>query len=75
VTSRRLTRIDPEKNMARFYFLDLQPTLFGGFALMRAWGRIGQGGQLRSEFFDAEDDARIAMERLLRTKTRRGYRG
>jgi predicted DNA-binding WGR domain protein len=30
-----LRRIDPLRNMARFYVLDLQPTLFGECAFMR----------------------------------------
>jgi hypothetical protein len=25
-----LTRVDPERNMVRFYGIDVQPTLFGG---------------------------------------------
>jgi predicted DNA-binding WGR domain protein len=27
--------------MRRFYRLDMQPDLFGGFLLVRQWGRIG----------------------------------
>ncbi|MBR1130766.1 WGR domain-containing protein [Bradyrhizobium iriomotense] len=30
-----LTRIDPEKNMSRFYKLDVQPTLFGEWAVIK----------------------------------------
>ncbi len=29
-----LTRIDPAKNMARFYKLDVQPNLFGEWCLI-----------------------------------------
>ncbi len=29
-----LTRIDPARNMARFYTMALQPTLFGEWALL-----------------------------------------
>ena len=32
---------DPARNMARFYTMALQPTLFGEWALLREWGRIG----------------------------------
>ena len=39
-----LTKIDAARNMARFYSLDLQPDLFGGWALVRRWGRIGRRG-------------------------------
>jgi predicted DNA-binding WGR domain protein len=39
-----LERIYDEKNMARFYKLDVQPTLFGDWTVIREWGRIGRGG-------------------------------
>jgi hypothetical protein len=35
-----LRRIDPARNMRRFYRLDIQPDLFGGVLLVK-WGRIG----------------------------------
>jgi len=35
------TRMDQALNMARFYVLDIQPTLFGEIALVQEWGRIG----------------------------------
>ena len=41
-----LRRIDPAKNMARFYALDLQPDLFGAIMLMKQWGRFGTGGRM-----------------------------
>ncbi|MGO7014944.1 WGR domain-containing protein, partial [Rhizobium johnstonii] len=36
-----IERIDPSKNMARFYALSIEPNLFGGTSLVRSWGRIG----------------------------------
>jgi predicted DNA-binding WGR domain protein len=36
-----LSRIDPARNMCRFYRLDVQPDLFGGFAVVKEWVRIG----------------------------------
>jgi len=30
-----LARIDPARNMCRFYRLDVQPDLFGGFAVVK----------------------------------------
>jgi predicted DNA-binding WGR domain protein len=44
-----LTRTDPDRNMARFYTMTLQPTLFGEWALLREWGRIGSAGRLVSD--------------------------
>ena len=52
-----LTKIDPEQNMARFYALDVQPTLFGEYVLLKEWGRIGSGGQQRRFYFASEDEA------------------
>lgn len=66
-------RIDPERNMSRFYALSVQPNLFGGHSLIRNWGRIGSGGQSRINFFDSAELAMTAGERLLRNKQRRGY--
>jgi predicted DNA-binding WGR domain protein len=40
-----LHRIDPARNMRRFYRLDMQPGLFGGFAVAKEWGRIGARGR------------------------------
>ncbi|MFH1554751.1 MAG: WGR domain-containing protein [Pseudomonadota bacterium] len=69
-----LRRIDPARNMRRFYTLSLQPTLFGGTSVVRNWGRIGAGGQSMIETFDEPDAACTALSRLERSKRRRGYR-
>ena len=44
-----LHRIDPTRNMSRFYRLDVQPDLFGGVLLVKEWGRIGARGRTVSE--------------------------
>jgi predicted DNA-binding WGR domain protein len=36
-----LHRIDPDANMARYYCVDIAPTLFGDVSVVRTWGRIG----------------------------------
>ncbi|WP_165915128.1 WGR domain-containing protein [Rhizobium sp. PP-F2F-G48] len=69
-----LTRIDPERNMARFYLLSLQPTLFGDVSLLRNWGRIGTGGRTKIDTYDEAEAASAACDRLERSKRRRGYR-
>ena len=43
-----LRRLDPTRNMRRFYRLDVQPDLFGGFLLLKQWGRIGAGGRIKA---------------------------
>ena len=49
-----LRRIDPSRNMRRFYRLDMQPDLFGGVLLMKEWGRIGARGRIMAERYDSE---------------------
>jgi predicted DNA-binding WGR domain protein len=68
-----LERIEPSQNMARYYVLSIEPTLFGDSALVREWGRIGSSGQRRSEFFPQPSDARLALHAWLKRKRRRGY--
>jgi predicted DNA-binding WGR domain protein len=36
-----LTRTDPARNMIWFYVVDITPTLFGEWAVLREWGRRG----------------------------------
>ncbi|TCQ02430.1 putative DNA-binding WGR domain protein [Rhizobium sp. PP-F2F-G36] len=73
-TPLHLTRIDPARNMARFYMLALQPTLFGGVSVIRNWGRIGTQGQAKIETYDDGATAEDARSRIENTKRRRGYR-
>lgn len=42
-----LTRTDPSQNVHRFYRMEIAPGLFGDWALVREWGRIGQPGHVR----------------------------
>jgi predicted DNA-binding WGR domain protein len=70
----QMTRIDPDRNMARFYELRLQPTLFGEASLLRAWGRIGTRGQSMMVTYANAEAAARALTRLSRQKQRRGYR-
>ena len=69
-----LNRVDPSRNMARFYRMQLQPTLFGEVTLIREWGRIGQAGTCRQDQYVTAEAARTALGRLHRAKLRRGYR-
>lgn len=60
--------------MARYYWLAIEPTLFGNIALVRNWGRIGTRGQERVELFGTEMQALSLFLEILREKQRRGYR-
>ena len=68
-----LTRIDPARNMRRFYRLDVQPDLFGGFAVVKEWGRIGSRGRMMDELHATEALAAAAMQHQRERKRRRGY--
>jgi predicted DNA-binding WGR domain protein len=73
MTADNLTRIDAEKNMARFCKLDVQPTLFGEWAVIREWGRIGRGGTVRSTPYENVEEAEAARDQQRQVKERRGY--
>lgn len=66
-------RRNPAQNMARFYDLVVQPSLFGDFLLIRRWGRIGTRGQTKNEWFAEEIQACRAHQVWLARKQRRGY--
>jgi len=68
-----LRKINPTKNMARFYHVDLAPNLFGEFAVLRSWGRIGTQGRTMIETCGSVDAARQSAGRIVRIKLRRGY--
>jgi predicted DNA-binding WGR domain protein len=59
--------------MHRFYALQLWPTLFGEWALVAEWGRIGSPGKVMRQVFQTEELAQTALAKRTRAKTRRGY--
>jgi predicted DNA-binding WGR domain protein len=67
------TRIDPAKNVSRFWLSIVTPTLLGGWSLIREWGRIGQPGTVKASTFEREDEARRAERHGIRKRQRRGY--
>ena len=69
-----LINIDPAKNMHRFYSVQIVPTLFGEWSIMREWGRIGSPGRIDIETFTTEDEARHAERQTLQLRERHGYR-
>ncbi len=68
-----LVHVDPDLNMARFYGIELQPTLFGEVSVLRAWGRIGTNGQAMMVTYEDEVEAAEALQKLEKQKRRRGY--
>lgn len=67
-------RIDANRNMARYYTLAIQLTLFGEIAVVRSWGRIGKAGGEMTEVFGTEKDAISRFLELVQQKRKRGYR-
>jgi predicted DNA-binding WGR domain protein len=64
-----LIRIDPARNMRRFYWLDVQHDLFGGSAVVKEWGRIGRrGGRVAGEWHLTEALAASAVQRQAERK-------
>jgi predicted DNA-binding WGR domain protein len=68
-----LHRIDPTRNMARFYRLSIEPNLFGGVSLVRTWGRIGGAGRTMIEMQETPRDGERRRDALEQMKRRRGY--
>jgi predicted DNA-binding WGR domain protein len=67
------TRIDPAKNISRFWLSIVTPGLLGGWSLLREWGRIGSPGRMESRTFEREDEARRAEQRGIRRRELHGY--
>lgn len=69
----RLCRIDPAKNMNRFYRMVVHRDLFGGASLIREWGRLGSPGKVQMEHHPDEGRAVDALADIATTKRKRGY--
>ncbi len=71
----RLTRIDPARNMRRFYTVAVEVTLFDDVACTRTYGRIGgRGGRVMVGLYETQDEAAAALGRIVSAKLARGYR-
>ncbi len=72
-TEVRLRRIDPEDNVWRFYALTIEHTLFGEWAVILSWGRIGTTGHRRLDIVSGPGEALDVIGRIRNAKIRRGY--
>ncbi len=71
----RLERIAPERNMAWYYTLAVELTLFDDWSCTRSFGRIGtRGGRIMLGLFEDRASAEAELIALLRAKQARGYR-
>jgi predicted DNA-binding WGR domain protein len=68
-----LRKIDPAKNMSRFYSLEVERDLLGRVVLVRRWGRIGSAGKVRLDEHKGEGEALAALQVLQAAKRRKGY--
>ena len=68
-----LYRLNPARNMQRWYHLNIQPDLFGSHCLIREWGRWGHSGQVRMTPYPTEGEAQAAFMKQRRVKERKGY--
>ena len=68
-----LRRVEPERNVARFYALMIEHDLFGRVILVHHWGRIGSKGRERAAVHADEGEAAQAMGKLAAAKRQRGY--
>ncbi|MBT9293120.1 WGR domain-containing protein [Hyphomicrobiaceae bacterium 22] len=68
-----LRRVEPERNMHRFYVLGVERDLFGQWVLVREWGRIGRQGRVRADAYPSAAAARAALGQLANLKRQRGY--
>jgi predicted DNA-binding WGR domain protein len=67
------TRVDPVKQRHRFYVVQLSPTLFGDWTLLREWGRSGSPGTVRVTSFDRYDEAQKEEQRTIKLRLQHGY--
>jgi predicted DNA-binding WGR domain protein len=70
----RLIRKQTPENMARFYLIQVVPSLFGEWGVLREWGRIGRSGCVRKDWYIDKAAAQKASGMLLEKKLLRGYR-
>ena len=59
--------------MPLFYAMTIQPTLFGGWAVVRNWGRIGTTGRSRLDIHYGPGEAIDAIGEIKSAKVKRGY--
>ncbi|MCC5970682.1 MAG: WGR domain-containing protein [Pararhodobacter sp.] len=68
-----LLRTEPEFKMRRFYAMSVQRDLFGGFRLVREWGRQGTRGREMATHYPERISAIDALVAMAARKRRRGY--
>jgi predicted DNA-binding WGR domain protein len=70
-----LTRTNPARNLKRLYIVDITPTLFGEWAVLREWGRRGSPGTMRLSSYRRREEAHADEQRTIKRRLQHGYRG
>lgn len=60
-----LRAVDPSRNIARHYQIDIRTDLFGLWVVDYRWGRIGTAGQARRASFHMANDAQDFVRKLI----------
>ena len=68
-----LRKINHAKRQKSFYLLGMGKTLFGQVFVSREWGRLGQPGTVKLDYFETADRAEAHALRIKHQKERRGY--
>ena len=68
-----LQRRDRARNVARFYVLAIEPSLYGYGVLVRAWGRIGSLSRQSLDLYASAGETSETLEAWLARKVGRGY--
>src|SRR5215471_12670810 len=69
-----LTRTDPTRNINRFYVVQVLPTLFGDWTVLREWGRRGSPGTMRLSSYQRRNEAETAAQHTIKRRLQHGYR-
>ena len=68
-----MTRIDPGRNMQRFYEVVIEQDLLGDWHCVRRWGRLGRRPRSMQSVFPTKTKAAKEAERVFLLKRKRGY--
>ncbi|MDH3354267.1 MAG: WGR domain-containing protein [Chromatiales bacterium] len=57
----------------RYYQIQLQPDMLGGWGVIREWGFQGRSGTVRRNHYDTHDEAVEALMKIRDQQLQRGY--
>ena len=73
--AQRFIKVNWEHNQRRWYVIAWGPTLFGSWAVVRTWGRLGTDWTRRQvDEFDTPQEAAAEARAQIERRERRGYR-